>query len=65
MLVAEIKNHCVRGSSNAITARRPWMRQMAAEDNSMLVGKKSVRLFTLSGVDGVLNDDGEKIFCVH
>ena len=33
------------------------MRQMVAEENSMLVGKKSVMLFTLGGIDEVLNDD--------
>ncbi len=41
------------------------MRQMGVEENSMLVGKECVRLFTLSGVDGVSNDDGGKTFCVH
>ena len=65
MLVVEIKDHAVRGASKVATARRPWMRQMGVEEKSMLVGNKSVKLFTLSGVDGVLNDDGGKTFCVH
>lgn len=34
------------------------MRQMAAKENCMLFGKTSVTLFTLSGVDAVLNGAG-------
>ena len=40
-------------------------RQTAVFEYRMLVAKKSVTLFTLSGVDGVLNDDGGKMLCVH
>ena len=40
-------------------------RQTAVVKNRMLVAKKSVTLFMLSGVDGVLNDDGGKMLCVH